>query len=99
MVRNLSSIAIVAGFVLLSGVALAQSGRQSQNYPVRPIRIIVPNTAGAATDVVTRMVAQRLTEAWGQQMVVDNRPGATGMIGYDLTAKAAPDGYTLVSAT
>jgi tripartite-type tricarboxylate transporter receptor subunit TctC len=70
-----------------------------ENYPARPVRIIVPNTAGSATDAVTRMVAQRLTEAWGQQMVVDNRAGATGIIGYDLAAKAPPDGYTLVAAT
>ena len=65
-------------------------------YPVRPIRIIVANTAGSAMDNVTRMIGQRLTEAWGQQIVVDDRPGAGGTIGHEIAAKAAPDGYTLL---
>lgn len=99
MARSLSSIAVVAVLALLSGAALAQSRAEPQAYPARPIRIIVPNTAGSATDVVSRMVAQRLTEAWGQQMVVDNRAGASGIIGHEIAAKAAPDGYTLLVTT
>ena len=99
MATSLPNVAIVAGLALLSGAALAQSSAQPQTYPVRPIRIIVPNTAGSATDGVTRMVAQRLTEVWGQQMVVDNRAGASGIIGHDTAAKAAPDGYTLLATT
>ncbi len=78
---------------LLTGAALAQS------YPSRPIRMVVPNLAGSATDAVARMVAQRFTDAWGQQVVVDNRAGASGIIGTELTARAAPDGYTLQMAT
>ena len=68
---------------------------QSQGYPVKPVRIIVPFSPGGATDIVTRLVAQRLTEAWGQQIVVDNRAGAGGNIGGELAAKAPSDGYTL----
>src|SRR6185436_770500 len=65
-------------------------------YPARPIRIIVPNTAGSGMDNVTRLIGHRLTETWGQQIVVDDRPGAGGIIGHELAAKAAPDGYTLL---
>src|SRR4051812_4565535 len=92
-------MAVGAGLLLFGGVAQAQSSADAQRYPSRPIRIIVPNTAGSATDGVTRMVAQRLTEVWGQQMVVDNRAGAGGIIGHELGAKAAPDGYTLLVST
>jgi tripartite-type tricarboxylate transporter receptor subunit TctC len=102
--RSLSSSAVVAALALLTGAALAQSTGQAQTastgsghaYPARPIRIIVPNTAGSAMDNVTRMIGQRLTEAWGQPIVVDDRPGAGGIIGHELAAKAAPDGYTLL---
>jgi tripartite-type tricarboxylate transporter receptor subunit TctC len=109
-VRNLSSIVVVAALALFSGVAFAQLtgqaqtaasldktwGGSAQGYPARPIRIIVPNTAGSGMDNVTRLIGQRLTEAWGQQIVVDDRPGAGGIIGHELAAKAAPDGYTLL---
>lgn len=82
-----------AAMMLLSSIATAQT------YPARPIRMVVPNLAGSATDSVARMVAQRFTEAWGQQVVVDNRAGASGIIGAEVTAKAAPDGYTVMMAT
>ncbi|MCC6532022.1 MAG: tripartite tricarboxylate transporter substrate binding protein [Burkholderiales bacterium] len=72
---------------------------QAQDYPMRPIRLIVPYPPGGPTDFVGRTVAQKLTEAFGQQIVVDNRPGAAAMIGHDLGAKAVPDGYTLLFAT
>ena len=64
----------------------------SQNYPARPVRVIVPFAPGGATDIVTRVVAQKLTEAWGQTVVVDNRAGASGNIGGDIAAKSNPDG-------
>ena len=69
---------------------------QAQNYPTRPVRMIVPFSPGGAADVPGRMLMQKLTEALGQQVVVDNRPGAGGTIGADLAAKAAGDGYTLL---
>ncbi len=67
----------------------------AQNYPSRPVRIIVAFAPGGANDIVTRVVAQKLTETWGHPIVVDNRGGAGGNIGGDLAAKANPDGYTL----
>jgi tripartite-type tricarboxylate transporter receptor subunit TctC len=67
----------------------------AQNYPTRPIRWIVPVPAGATTDIVTRLVAQKINEAWGQQVIVDNRPGGAFVIGSDIVAKAAPDGHTI----
>jgi len=77
-------------------LALVWSGAGfPQDYPVRPVRIIVPFSPGGATDIVTRIVAQRLTETWGQSIVVDNRAGAGGNIGAEVASKATPDGYTL----
>jgi tripartite-type tricarboxylate transporter receptor subunit TctC len=66
------------------------------DYPERSIRIIVPFTAGGATDLLARMIGKKLTQAWGQQVVVDNRTGANGIIAYELAAKANPDGHTLL---
>jgi tripartite-type tricarboxylate transporter receptor subunit TctC len=68
----------------------------AQDYPVRPIRFILGFAPGGSTDLVARVVAQKLAEAWGQQVIVDNRPGANGMIGADLVAKANPDGYSVL---
>ncbi len=68
-------------------------------YPLRPIRIVVTNTAGSGADVMTRIVADRLTQALGQQIVIDNRAGASGNIGAEIVAHAAPDGYTLLMIT
>jgi tripartite-type tricarboxylate transporter receptor subunit TctC len=67
----------------------------AQAWPTKPVRVIVPFAAGGATDIVARLIGQRLGEAWGQQVVIDNRGGAGGNIGGELAAKAAPDGYTL----
>ncbi len=77
-------------------VAVLACPAQAQNYPVRPVRMIVPFSPGGAADVPGRMLMQKLSEALGQQVVVDNRPGAGGTIGADLAAKAAADGYTLL---
>ena len=68
-------------------------------WPERPVKIVVPFAAGGATDVVARALGQRLSQAWKQPVVIDNRPGAGGNIGADLVAKAAPDGYTLLLAS
>jgi len=71
----------------------------AQAYPGKPVRIIVPYSAGGGTDIVARAVGQKLSEAWGQSVIVDNRAGASGMIGAEAVAKAPADGYTLLMAT
>ena len=84
---------ILAALLLFPCLALAQA------YPSRPVRIIVPYPPGGATDVMARVVAQKLSESWGQQALVDNKPGASGSIGSDLVAKSTADGYTLAAQT
>jgi tripartite-type tricarboxylate transporter receptor subunit TctC len=83
-----------AGALLLA-FALAGTAAAQEKWPSKPIRMVVPFTVGAASDVLGRIVAQRLSEMWGQQVVIDNRPGAGGLIGSDLARQAAPDGYTV----
>src|SRR5688572_25156005 len=85
---------VAAALTLYCGAVFAQ-----QNYPARPIRMIVPWPPGQATDLAGRVVALKLSELKGQQVIADNRPGAGGMIGTDLAAKAPPDGYTLLAAS
>jgi tripartite-type tricarboxylate transporter receptor subunit TctC len=85
----------LAAFLLLSPATLAAAVPQ-QSYPVRPIRFIVPFPPGGGTDILSRLVAAKLTERTGWQIVMDNRSGAGGSIGLDAAAKATPDGYTLV---
>jgi tripartite-type tricarboxylate transporter receptor subunit TctC len=85
------AVAVLAGLTsLTAGTAFAQ------DYPNRPVRMIVPFAAGGPTDVIARVVAQKLTEGLGQQVVVDNRAGAGGNIGMGLAANASPDGYTMI---
>ncbi len=82
----------------IAGLALAAlaGAAASQDYPHKTIRMIVPFAAGGPTDVIARTIAQKLTESWGQPVVIDNRGGAGGNLGTDIAAKAAPDGYTVV---
>jgi tripartite-type tricarboxylate transporter receptor subunit TctC len=87
-------ILFVAALLAFASTAYAQ-----QTYPNRPLRMIVPWPPGQATDLVGRVMAQKLSEVLGQQVVVDNRAGAGGMIGTDVAAKATPDGYTLLAAS
>lgn len=86
-------LALVASAVLFAGSA------QAQNYPARPVRVIVPYPPGGGADIVVRAFHTALTEKLGQPIVIDNRPGATGAIGAELAAHSAPDGYTLLAHT
>ena len=82
------------GLAMLLGIAGAVMAQGS--YPTKAVKLIVPLAAGGATDVVARIFAAKLGERLGQQVIVENRPGAEGLIGVDAAVKAAPDGYTLV---
>lgn len=85
---------------VLSGAAsVAAAADAAADYPNRPIRFIAPFVAGGPSDLLSRMLSQKLTESWGQTIVVDNRGSAGGIVGFELGAKAAPDGYTLLLAT
>src|SRR5262245_54223367 len=83
--------------IVVAVVMLASAGEAwSQNYPTRPIRIVVPFTAGSQTDLLARIIAPKMSEKWSQQVVVDNRPSAGGIVAGTIVSGAAPDGYTLM---
>lgn len=88
--RSLLCIALLAIALVAPGAA------QAQTYPDKPVRLVFGLTVGSSSDVTMRIIAQKLTEMWGQPALIDNRPGAGGNIAADLVAKAAPDGYTLL---
>src|SRR3954452_13448048 len=83
----------------LAAPALLAIPSAAQTYPTKPVKIIVPFPAGQSTDILARVMADQLTKSLGQQVIVENRPGAGGSIGADVAAKAAPDGYTLLMVT
>jgi tripartite-type tricarboxylate transporter receptor subunit TctC len=85
--------------VVVALVVLCAASAQAQNYPAKPIHILVPYAPGGITDIASRIVGAKLTEAWGQQVVVENKPGGNGFIAMTAGAKAAPDGYTLTMVT
>src|SRR4051812_47837190 len=89
-----TTVRSVVAFLLLASLASVATAQES--YPSRPIRMIVPFPAGGAVDIMARDLGQRLGQAWGQPVVVDNRGGANGAIGSEAVAKATPDGYTLL---
>jgi tripartite-type tricarboxylate transporter receptor subunit TctC len=80
-------------------VVFCAAPAQAQNYPAKPIHILVPYAPGGISDIASRILGAKLTEAWGQQVLVENRPGGNGFIAMTAAAKAAPDGYTMVMAT
>ncbi len=92
-------LARIAKLLLILGIGIAPSFAEAQSYPSRPLRIIVGFPAGGSVDKVARLISQHLTASLGQQIIVDNRPGAHGIIGTELAANAAPDGYTLLMAS
>lgn len=89
---NTLRLAALSALALVCTLPVAHAAE----YPEKPIRIIVPFTPGGSTDILARMIGQKLQEAWGQQVIADNRPGANGVVAADITAKANPDGYTLM---
>src|SRR6478736_750614 len=83
--------------VLACSLSCLQARSQpAKDYPDKPVRWVVPFTPGASNDVIARLIAAKLLDSWGQQFIIDNRPGAGGLVGADTVAKAAPDGYTLL---
>ena len=105
--RAVASTAAVTGVAAATAVAavfaafftVAPAPAFAQSYPAKPVRMIIPFPPGGATDILGRVLAQKLTDQLGQSVVVENRPGAGGAIGSEMTAKAAPDGYTIQMAT
>ena len=88
-------VCAAAAAILVPG-PIAAAGAAEGNYPSRPIRIIVPQSPGASTDLTARLIAQKLGEAFRQTVIVDNRPGSSGIAGSEIVARSAPDGYTLM---
>src|SRR6186997_1686100 len=88
----------IARRILALLAALALAGVAHAQYPTKPVRIVVPYPAGGTSDILARSIGQKLQELWGQPVIVDNKPGATGNVGAEIVAKSPPDGYTLMLA-
>ena len=96
---SFASSAVMRSLMLLASAALPLScgtAHSQEKYPSRPVRVIVPFPPGGNTDVIARMIGQRLAEEYGQQFVVDNRGGAGGTLGAEIAQRANPDGYTII---
>src|SRR5262249_41249779 len=92
---NLTCISAIA----LAVFTTAAHSQDAANSPARPIRMIVPFAPGGGLDISTRLIGQKLTEKWGQNIVVDSRPGAATIVGTEIASKSAPDGYTILMIT
>ena len=99
MKKNFAVSACAGALLVAAGAQVAWSAGAEQNYPSRPIRLLVPQAAGGSNDIMARSVAHHLTQSLGRQVVVDNRPGAEGIIGTEIVARSAADGYTLLMAS
>lgn len=97
MMKLILSLVRLALSAVVLGLAMGEAIAQS--YPSKPIRLIVPFPPGGGNDILARIIAPKLAESLGQQIVIDNRSGATGVVGSELAAKSAPDGYTLLMVT
>lgn len=95
----MTRISLLTGAAFVLAALSASQAASAQNYPTRPIRVIVPFSPGTGSDLLGRVLAQKLSEQMGQSIVIDNRAGASGAMGTELTARATPDGYTLTLAT
>jgi len=91
------SVVASSSFAMLLAVSALAQTDPAANYPNRTIRVVVPYPAGGTSDILMRLIGQKLTERWGQQIVIEPRPGAAGLIGTEIVARAQPDGYTLVA--
>ena len=96
MNRKVSACLFLKVACAFCAAVLSVGSAWAQSYPTKPVHIIVPFAPGGITDIVARALAQRLSEDWGQQVVVENKPGGTGQVGAEAVAKASPDGYTLL---
>ncbi len=94
--RRVGAPCVLAAGLWVSSTAVFAQSTAAQNFPVKPVRYVVPFAAGTGNDIVGRLIGDRLTRMWGQQVIVDNRAGASGVIGAQFVAKAPPDGYTLL---
>ena len=98
VVINYATLNGCIAFVIFVAVCAGPAAAADATYPVKPIRMIIANVAGGTSDILARVIGARLTESWGQQIIVDNRPGGSGLIGNEMLVKAAPDGYTYLLA-
>ncbi|HEV7443393.1 MAG TPA: tripartite tricarboxylate transporter substrate-binding protein, partial [Steroidobacteraceae bacterium] len=94
---DMTKLGIVVWAVVASGL-LTTAAAFAQAYPTKPVRLIIPFPPGGGNDVIGRIVGQKLTERWGQQVIIDNRAGANGIVGLQLLMQSPPDGYTLAVA-
>src|SRR5688572_26777534 len=98
-IRAISCSIILVAAAAMQPCAHGAAADLARDYPNRPVRMIVPNAPGSSVDTLSRIIAVKLSEALGQQVITDNRAGAGGVIGMEIAKAAIPDGYTLISAT